>query len=131
MPGSVANAAPVTTMPWGLCKAFGHAREFAILENEYKDGTSQRSRLSETSRKRWQITKRLTPTALEILRDHYIARKGPTEPFYFYDHTETIPKFSSAPSGSSGCYIVRYDCSWEQMAAIGRADVQIAIVEIT
>ncbi len=130
MPGSVGNAAPATTMPWSLCRAFGHSREYPMVENEYRDGESQRSRLAETSRKRWAITLRMTPTALLAMRTFYLARFGPHEPFYFYDHTETVPKYDSTPSGSTGRYIVRFDGPWQQSCGPGRGEVQLAVIQI-
>ena len=130
MPGSVANAAPATTMPWSLCKAFGHVREYPLIENEYRDGESQRSLQAQTSRKRWTTTRRLTPAALLTLRDFFIARKGPHEPFYFYEHTETDPKYDSTPSGSTGRYTVRFEGPYQQSCGPGRGDVQLSIVQI-
>ena len=132
MPGSVQNAAPVTVLPHSLCSAFGHAREYFVDENEYRNGESQRSRLTETSRKRWRLAKRLNPALLQQLRDFYDARKGPEEPFYFYDPWDTVPKFSYDPTGTAtqGRYTVRFEGTWEQMAGMGRADVEITLVEL-
>ena len=95
MPGSVQNAVPLELMPHSLCRAFGHAREYVVLESEYRNGESQRSRLVETSRKRWRLAKRLTPALLQQLRDFYDARKGPEEP-----STSTIltKPFRSSPT---------------------------------
>ena len=82
-----------------------------MIENEYRNGESQRSVPVNNSRKRWRLAKRLPPTPLQALRDFYDARTGPTEPFYFYDPYETNPKFSwdrpawprpaGTPSGST------------------------------
>ena len=132
MPGSVQNAAPITVLPQSLCRAFGHAREYIVIENEYRNGESQRSRLVDTSRKRWRTARRLTPTLLQALRDFYDARKGPQEPFYFYDPWETVPKFSYDPTGvaTAGRYTVRFEGTWDQMVGMGRADVELALVEL-
>ena len=132
MPGSIQNAVPATVMPQSLCRAFMHAREYAVLENEYLNGESQRSRLADTSRKRWHLSKHLTATLLQQLRDFYDARKGPEEPFYFYDPYETVPKFSYDPSGvaTQGRYTVRFDGVWEQSVDLRRADIEIALVEL-
>ena len=88
-------------MPQLLCRAFSQAREYIVLENEYRNGESQRSRLVETSRKRWQATLRRTASILQQFRDFYDARKGPEESFYFYDPWETNPKFTHDPTGAS------------------------------
>ena len=132
MPGSVQNAAPSTVMPWSLCKAFGHSREYSVVENEYRNGESQRSLLAQTSRKSWKTARRLTPTVLGQFRSFFDARRGATEPFYFYDPWETDPKFSYDPTGESlfGRHVARFDGAWEQMVGMGRADVEIAIIEL-
>ena len=132
MPGSVGIAAPTTVLPWSLCKAFGHSREFLVVDNEYRNGESQRGKLTETSRKTWRTSRRLPVTTLLSFRNFYLARKGPLEPFYFYDPWETSPKFSYDPTGAAviGRYTVRFDGAWEQMAGIGRADVDISLVQL-
>ena len=77
MPGNVQNAAPATVLPQSLCAAFVHDREYPVLENEYRNGESQRVAQATNSRKRWRLAKRLTPTLLAELRDFYVARNGP------------------------------------------------------
>jgi len=94
MPGSVANAAPSTVLPNSLCRAFVHTREYPVIDNEYRNGESQRSAQAATSRKKWALTKRLTPSQLATLRSFYDARNGIHEPFHFYDPYDTNPKFS-------------------------------------
>ena len=132
MPGSVQNAAPLTVMPSSLSRSFAHERAYPVVESEYRNGESQRSVLAANSRKRWRLTKRLTPAQLGVLRDLYDARKGPTEPFYFYDPYETNPKFSWDPAGQAlaGRYTVRFDMNWTQNAGLGRTDIEIALVEL-
>lgn len=132
MPGSVQNAAPMTVMPASLSRAFMHAREYPVLENEYRNGESQRSVQATNSRKRWRLAKRLTPAQLMALRDFYEARKGPTEPFYFYDPYETIPKFSHDPTGQAvvGRYTVRFAGPWEQSVLMARTDVSVELMEV-
>ena len=116
MPGSVANAAPATVMPNSLCGAFVHTREYPVIDNEYRNGESQRSAQAATSRKKWSITKRLTPALLAALRDFYEARNGTHEPFYFYHPYETNPKFSWDGTGAAvtGRYIVRFNTDWNR-----------------
>ncbi len=132
MPGSVANAAPTTVMPNSLSRVFSHARAYPIVENEYRNGESQRSALAATSRKTWTLTKRLTPTQLAALRNFYDARNGTHEPFYFYDPYETSPKFSYDPTGVAvtGRYVVRFNSDWNQSVTPGRSDVEIALIEL-
>ena len=132
MPGSVLNAAPTTVLPQSLSRAFVHERAYPLIENEYKNGESQRSVLASNSRKRWQLTKRLTPAALGTLRDFFDARQGPGEPFYFYDPYETNPRFSYDPTGQAvaGRYTVRFDGDWNQSIGLARVEVNITLVEL-
>ena len=132
MPGSVQNATPATVLPLSLSRAFVHSREYPVIENEYRNGESQRSAKAANSRKRWQLAKRLAPAALQALRDFYEARSGPAEPFYFYDPYETNPKFTYDPAGqaTAGRYTVRFNSEWNQSCGPGRADVEIELVEL-
>ena len=132
MPGSVLNAAPATVLQNSLCRSFVHEREYPALENEYRNGESQRTVQAANSRKRWRLAKRLTPAQLAALRDFYDARKGPIEPFYFYDPYETNPKFSHDPTGQAvaGRYSVRFAGEWSQTVSLGRADVSIELIEV-
>ena len=61
-----------------------------------------------------------------------LARKGPTEPFYYYDPYETNPRFAHDPTGASpyGRYTVRFASAWEQSVSFARADVEIELIEI-
>jgi len=133
MPGSVQNAAPVGVLPWSLSVAFVRSHEYPVLDNEYCNGESQRSVQATNSRKRWRLAKRLTPALLAALREFYDARKGQTEPFYFYDPYETNPKFSWDPTGAAvtGRYTVRFNTDWSQSVGLGGSDVEIELVELT
>jgi len=115
-----------------LCRAFTHTREYPVIDNEYRNGESQRSVEASTSRKRWRLAKRLTPAQLQALCDFYEARNGPAEPFYFYDPYETNPKFSYDPTGQAtqGRHTVRFNCEWSQSVSLRRAEVEIELVEV-
>jgi phage-related protein len=119
-------------LPHNLCRAFSRSQEYPVADNEYRNGESQRSVEATNSRKRWRLVKRLTPDRLQQIRTFYEARKGPTEPFYFYDPYETNPKFSWDPTGVAiaGRYTVRFDCGWEQSCGLGRSDVTIELLEL-
>jgi phage-related protein len=132
MPGSVQNATPLAVLPVSLSRAFVHEREYPVVDNEYRNGESQRSVQAINSRKRWRLAKRLTLAQLATLRDFYDARRGPTEPFYFYDPYETSPKFSHDPTGQAvaGRYTVRFSGEWNQSVGLGRADVNIGFIEL-
>jgi hypothetical protein len=132
MPGSVQNAAPLTVLPASLSRAFVHEREYPALDNEYRNGESQRYVHATNSRKRWRLAKRLTPANLSALRDFYDTRKGPAEPFYFYDPYETSPKFWHDPTGQTvaGRYTVRFAGPWEQSTSLARTDLTLELVEL-
>jgi hypothetical protein len=130
MPGSVTNAAPSTVLPWSLCRSFVHAREYAAIENDYKNGESQRSLLVATSRKRWDTSRRLTPDVLAAFLAFYEARKGSSEPFYFYDPWDALFAYDPTGASATGRYTVRFDCEWNQIVGIGRIDVGIALIEL-
>jgi phage-related protein len=119
-------------MPWSLCTAYVRSQQYPVIENEYAGGESQRSVAASNSRKRWRLAMRLTPTLLAQLRAFYDARKGPHEPFYFYDPWETNPKFSYDPAGQAtqGRYVVRFEGAWSQSVGLGRANVEIELVEL-
>jgi hypothetical protein len=132
MPANIQNAVPTTVIPQGLCRAFVHTREYPVIDNEYRNGESHRSAQAATSRKKWTLTRRLTPPQLAALRTFYDARSGTLEPFYFYDPYETNPKFSYDPTGVAvtGRYVVRFNTDWSQSVTPGRSDVQIELVEL-
>jgi hypothetical protein len=132
MPSSVQNAAPLTVLPVSLSRAFVHERQYPVLDNEYRNGESQQSVQAANSRKRWRLAKRLTPAQLSALRDFYDARRGPTEPFYFYDPYETSPKFSHDPTGQAvvGRYTVRFAGAWEQSTSLTRTDLSLELIEL-
>ncbi|MBK5291023.1 MAG: hypothetical protein JJE04_04915 [Acidobacteriia bacterium] len=118
--------------PQCLCRAFARPQEHPVIENEYRNGESQRSVPVDNSRKRWRLAKRPRPAPLEVLRNFYEARGGPTEPFYFYDPYETNPKLSWDPTGAAttGRYTFRFDGEWSQSVGPGRSDASIQRMEL-
>jgi phage-related protein len=132
MSGSVQNATPLTVLPASLSRAFAHEREYPVLDNEYRNGESQRKAQANNSRKRWRLAKRLTPAQLAALRDFFDARRGATEPFYFYEPYETSPKFSHDPTGQrvSGRYTVRFASPWEQRTSLALTDLTLELIEL-
>lgn len=132
MPGSIANAAPTTVMPWALARVMVHSREYPVLENDYKNGENQRTLLGATSRKRWSFQSRLTPTQAQALRNFYDARSGGKDPFYIYDVYETV-SFAYDATGvlTTGRYVVRFDGQWQQTVDIGgRVNCSVQVVEV-
>jgi hypothetical protein len=132
MPGSVQYATPITVLPQSLCRAFTHSREYPVLDNEYRNGESQRSVQAATSRKRWRLAKRLTPTQLAQLRSFFEARGGNLLPFFFYDGLESIPHWNYDPAGvdPNGRFTVHFVGGWNQSVGLGTGDVEIEFVEV-
>ncbi len=136
MPASIQNASPgaVSVLPYSLCSAFARNHEWHVAEVEYANGESERRSLTTTPRRSWSLSKRLTAAELTALRNFVIARKG-VEPFYFYDGTETNPKWSWDASGATtqGRYTVVVQApSWSQSLNMARHDASgIELVEVT
>lgn len=133
MPGNVASASTSVVMPLSLSRAFGHERAYAVRDNEYPNGESQRRAVTTTSRKTWSLVKRLTPTEYDALHAFFQARRGSVEPFYFYDGTETTPRWSWDASGVAtvGRYLVRFENNrWFAELTVPRHTVEIRLVEV-
>jgi phage-related protein len=132
MPGSVANAAPTTVLPWKLCQAFSRTSDWMLTLNTYRGGETQRTPLTTTSRLSWQITFGVNATDLAALLAFYQARKGSHQAFYFYDPLEYSTLFSYDPTGVSavGRYTVRFEGSWESTTNMPRSTVGIRLVQI-
>lgn len=133
MPGSVQLASPTTVLPQTLCSAFTHSRQYLARENQYANGESQVRMLTATSRKSWQVVKRLAPADLAALRSFFLARKGRLEPFYFYDPYATLPvgsNYDATGVDPLGRYTVRFDCDWQQVFSLPRGEVSISLIEV-
>ena len=71
---------------------------YPVIENEYRNGGSQRLVQATNSRKQRRLAKRLAAAQLQFLRDFYEARNGPSEPFYL----TTAIKTHSQTTDSAG-----------------------------
>lgn len=131
MPASVAAANAVDVLPFSLCTAFSHTREWAADINVYANGESQRYAIPDTSRKRWRLDKRLTPAQMATLLAFFLAHR--TEEFYFYDAYETVPKFSYDPTGveEDGRYAVRFEGNFHYTVNFPRGTVGIELVQVS
>lgn len=132
MPGNVQTAAALTVMPTSLCAAFTEYREYRVREGGYPDGPGERSAEVTISRKRFKQSKWLSSFHWKVLRDYYLARRGGTEAFYFYFGNETVPPFSSDPTGqdSTGRYIVRFENDFSFELGVGRNPANITLIEV-
>ncbi|MCW5983512.1 MAG: hypothetical protein KIT09_35805 [Bryobacteraceae bacterium] len=128
MPGVVAAATPTTVLPGSLCSAFSETRTFrTLISGPYADGRDQRQSQALSSRKAWAISKRLPYAAWLLLRDFYLARRGPSEEFYFY------PRYADHdPAGQSitGRHIVRFAGALSGAYHVARFEAGLQLIEV-
>ena len=131
MPGNVAVAAPATTMPRVLASAFALEMGYPARMVEYKGGESEAaleayvdaSAGQRPEQRRFRMTCLLPPALLVELREFYVARKGQTEPFFYYYPPETNPPYTANPAGTAGRYTVRFEGAWTQETGMARSTV--------
>ena len=85
MPANLIGATPNGVMPASLCTAFTELREYVQLQNQYHDGTIQRSQLAQTSRRTFRLSKRLSSSLLSALYSFWGSQNGGLTPFVFYN----------------------------------------------
>ncbi len=68
MPGNIQNAAPSAVMPYALCTTFAESREWAHIQAQYHNGTTEQSQLAQTSRKSFRLAQRLTAARVVALK---------------------------------------------------------------
>ena len=85
MPGNILAAVPNGVMPFSLCTAFTETREYAQLQNQYHDGTVQRSQLAQTSRRTFRLSKRMSASLLSTLYSFWGSQNGGFTAFAFYN----------------------------------------------
>lgn len=131
MPGSVPNATPTTVMPHSLCSAYTQSRAYGMEALDYADGRRERRLLTTTSRRRWDLSKRLTAAQLATLRAFFEARGGAAETFYFYDIWDVRTAVHD-PTGAAtlGRVTVRFDGAFSQSANWPRSEANFALVEV-
>lgn len=134
MPGSVANAVSIGVMPFSLCTMFAASRQWSCDINEYPDGSSQRLYRTTTSRKRWEMSKRLSPAQNEVeLGTFWNLCDGRTEAFYFYDLLDDkTAVYDATGTALTARYLVRFDNDWIQSVFMGGRinHDRIALVEV-
>ena len=129
MPGSIQNAAPSGVMPYALCTAFSESREYAQLQAQYHDGTTERSQLAQTSRKAFKLAKRLTATLAITLKAFWDGQQGGVVPFLFYNLAEGT--YDPTGNSTQGRYTVVFRGNWSQTTGMLRTDVpQIDLVDV-
>ena len=137
MPGNLVQAAPNGVMPFSLCTAFTELREYAELQNQYHEGTIQRSQLAQTSRRTFRLSKRLSASALATLYNFWVSQNGGLTPFAFYDPFDVaagqLPGSNYDPAGNStqGRVTVVFRGNWAQLTDPARSNVDgMELVEV-
>jgi hypothetical protein len=128
VPANLQPAQPSTVLPYSLSASFTERHSFPSIENDpYADGRTQRTYQALISRKAWSLAKRLPWTDWIELRDFYQARKGMTQPFYFYPN-----KADHDPTGASiiGRFTVRFEGALSETYNVGRHGIELALIEI-
>ena len=137
MPGDLQQAAPNGVMPPSLCTAFTELREYAQLQNQYRDGTIQRSQLAQTSRRTFRLSKRLSASALAGLYNFWISQNGGLTPFAFYSPFEVTAgqqigsNYDPTGNGTQGRVMVVFRGNWSQATDVARSTVGgLELVEV-
>ncbi len=137
MPGNLQAAAPSGVFPASLCTAFTELREYAQLQNQYHDGTIQRSQLAQTSRRTFRQSKRLSASALATLYSFLASHNGGLTPFLFYNPFEVLAgqqigsNYDPTGNGTQGRVTVVFRGNWAQSTDLCRTNVQgLELVEV-
>ena len=137
MPGNILAAVPNGVMPFSLCTAFSESREYAQLQNQYHDGTIQRSQLAQTSRRTFRLSKRLSASVLSALYNFWISQNGGSTPFAFYNPFEVTAgqqigsNYDPTGNKTQGRITVVFRGNWAQSTDPARSDVQgLQLVEV-
>jgi hypothetical protein len=114
MPGNITPATPTDVMPVNLSRAFHEELHLEADLNLYPDGSSDRNALAQNNRRYFTMQRLLTSDDWSTLRAFYYAHQGVS--FYFYNPRETVPPFTSDPTGQNtvGRYTVVFDGSWTE-----------------
>jgi len=137
MPGTLQAAAPSGVMPASLCTAFTESREYAQLQNQYHDGTVQRSQLAQTSRRTFRFSKRLSTSLLSALYNFWISQNGGMTPFAFYNPFDVAAgqqigsNYDPTGNSTQGRVTVVFRGPWAQATDVCRSNVQeMQLVEV-
>ena len=124
-------------MPASLCTAFTELREYAQLQNQYHDGTIQRSQLAQTSRRTFRLSKRLSASQLSGLYNFWVSQKGGLTPFAFYNPFEVTSgqqigsNYDPTGNSTQGRVTVVFRGPWTQATDLARSNVQgLELVEV-
>ena len=129
MPGNIQSAVPSGMMPYALCTAFSESREYAQLQAQYHDGTTERSQLAATSRRTFKVWQRLNATKAAALKTFWDGQQGGVIPFIFYNLIEGA--YDPAGNAVTGRYTVVFRSNWSQTTGLARTDVpNLELIEV-
>jgi hypothetical protein len=129
MPGNIQSAVPSGVMPYALCTAFSESREYAQLQAQYHDGTTERSQLASTSRRRFKVSQRLNATRAAALKTFWDDQQGGLVSFVFYSLIEGT--YDPTGNSTQGRYTVVFRNNWAQSTGLARSDVQnLELIEV-
>jgi hypothetical protein len=137
MPGNLVQAEPNGVMPASLCTAFTELREYAQLQNQFHDGTVQRSQLAQTSRRSFRLNKRLNASALSALYNFWVSQDGGLTPFSFYDPFDVGvgqqigSNYDPTGANTQGRVTVVFRGNWAQSTDLARTNLQgLELIEV-
>jgi hypothetical protein len=137
MPANISAAVPSGVMPFALCTAFSESREYAQLQNQYRDGTIQRSQLAQTSRRTFRPNWRLDATLLASLYSFLTAQNYGATPFLFYNPFDVVAgqqigsNYDASGNNTQGRVTVVVRGNWSQATDVCRSNVQgLQLVEV-
>jgi hypothetical protein len=129
MPGSVQISSPTTVMPRSLSNAWTEAYYFEHRESgPYQDNRTQRAVVANSSRRSWDLQKRLTFAEWVALYDHFAAMKGALTPFWFYP---IDADFDASGTSSTGRIPVRFDGQLSRTYSLGRQAAALRLIEVS
>jgi hypothetical protein len=137
MPCNIVAAVPNGVMPFTLCTAFTEAREYAQLQNQYRDGTIQRSQLAQTSRRTFRPNMRLNASLLAELYSFLESQNFGMTPFLFYNPVDVAAgqeigsNYDAAGNNTQGRVTVVVRGNWAQSTDVCRSNVQgLQLIEV-
>lgn len=137
MPGNLVQAEPNGVMPESLCTSFTELREYVQLQNQYHDGTIQRSQLAQTSRRTFRLSKRLSASLRSTLCSFWVSQNAGLTPFAFYNPFDVAAgqqigsNFDPTGNNTQGRVTVVFRGNWGQSTDLARTNVQgLELVEV-
>ena len=137
MPGNLTQSEPNGVLPASLCTAFTELREYSQLQNQFHDGTVQRSQLAQTSRRTFRISKRLSASVLSALYSFWDSQNGGLTAFAFYNPFDVVggqpigSNYDSTGNNTQGRVTVVFRGNWAQATDVARTNLRdVELIEV-